>query len=252
MNWSGVALLGAAFCAAFLADLPKARAGKDYYELLGVDRSATDREIKKAFRKLAMKYHPDKNKEKGAEEKFKEIAQAYEVLSDKEKRQKYDTYGDEAFSRGTGGQGPHFQDFNMHDFFRHFDDAFASHQHHGHHQRGHFGGHPHGQHGGAPPHHRQGGPGGFRFNFGDGFLNMDDLFSDFGPDEMDSGRGSRFDGGRFDGGRFDGGMNDMFGNGDSFFRSSHFSSQQRKSSQGHCKTVTQRVGNMVTTYTQCS
>ncbi|EEC08315.1 Dnajb9-prov protein, putative [Ixodes scapularis] len=113
--------------------------------------------------------------------------------------------------------------------------------------RGHFGGHPHGQHGGAPPHHRQGGPGGFRFNFGDGFLNMDDLFSDFGPDEMESGRGSRFDGGRFDGG-----MNDMFGNGDSFFRSSHFSSQQRKSGQGHCKTVTQRVGNMVTTYTQCS
>uniref|UniRef100_A0A0K8RGQ8 DnaJ homolog subfamily B member 9 n=1 Tax=Ixodes ricinus TaxID=34613 RepID=A0A0K8RGQ8_IXORI len=159
MNWSGVALLGAAFCAAFLADLPKARAGKDYYELLGVDRSATDREIKKAFRKLAMKYHPDKNKEKGAEEKFKEIAQAYEVLSNKEKREKYDAYGDEAFSQGTGGQGPHFQDFNMHDFFRHFDDAFASHQHHGHHQRGHFGGHPHGQHGGAPPTTAEDGPG---------------------------------------------------------------------------------------------
>ncbi|CAN7937277.1 unnamed protein product [Ixodes hexagonus] len=244
MNWSNVALLGIALCATLLAELLEAKAGKDYYELLGVDRSATDREIKKAFRKLAMKYHPDKNKEKGAEEKFKEIAQAYEVLSDKEKRQKYDAHGEDAFGHGSGsGQGPHFQDFNMHDFFRHFDDAFASRQHHDHHQRSHFGGHPHEHHGGPPPHHRHGAPGGFRFNFGDSFFNMDDLFSDFGPeDEMDSRRN----------GYFGSGMNEMFGNGDSFFGSHHFSSQQRKSSQSNCKTVTQRVGNMVTTYTQCS
>lgn len=56
--------------------------GKDYYKILGVSRSATDDEIKKAYRKMALKYHPDKNSDPGAEEKFKEIAEAYEVLSD--------------------------------------------------------------------------------------------------------------------------------------------------------------------------
>ena len=66
---------------------------KDYYEILGVKRDATDAEIKSAYRKLARKYHPDVNKEKGAEEKFKDINEAYEVLGDKEKRQRYDTLG---------------------------------------------------------------------------------------------------------------------------------------------------------------
>jgi molecular chaperone DnaJ len=66
---------------------------KDYYEILGLDRSATKEDIKKAYRKLALKYHPDKNKEKGAEEKFKEISEAYAVLYDDEKRRMYDQYG---------------------------------------------------------------------------------------------------------------------------------------------------------------
>ncbi|WP_052663939.1 terminal organelle assembly protein TopJ [Mycoplasmoides alvi] len=66
---------------------------KDFYEILGVDREANDQEIKKAFRKLAQKYHPDRNKEEGAEEKFKEINEAYEVLSDKTKRSNYDKWG---------------------------------------------------------------------------------------------------------------------------------------------------------------
>ena len=56
--------------------------GKDYYKILGVDKKATDDELKKAYRKLALKYHPDKNKDPGAEDRFKEIAEAYEVLSD--------------------------------------------------------------------------------------------------------------------------------------------------------------------------
>jgi len=66
---------------------------KDYYDILGLDHSATKDDIKKAYRKLALKYHPDKNKEKGAEEKFKEISEAYAVLYDEEKRKMYDQYG---------------------------------------------------------------------------------------------------------------------------------------------------------------
>ena len=71
-------------------------AGKDYYSILGVNRSASEREIKQAYRRLARKYHPDVNPgDKSAEEKFKQINEAYEVLSDKEKRQKYDQFGDQ-------------------------------------------------------------------------------------------------------------------------------------------------------------
>jgi molecular chaperone DnaJ len=66
---------------------------KDYYDILGLDHSATKDDIKKAYRKLALKYHPDKNKEKGAEEKFKQISEAYAVLYDEEKRKMYDQYG---------------------------------------------------------------------------------------------------------------------------------------------------------------
>ena len=68
--------------------------GKDYYKLLGVSKTADADQLKKAYRKLALKFHPDKNKEPGAEEKFKEISEAYEVLSDKNKRSIYDQYGD--------------------------------------------------------------------------------------------------------------------------------------------------------------
>jgi len=79
--------------------------GKDYYKVLGVSRSAADDEIKKSYRKLALKYHPDKNQSEGAEEKFKEIGEAYDVLSDKSKKQTYDQYGEEGLKGGMGNQG---------------------------------------------------------------------------------------------------------------------------------------------------
>ncbi len=78
---------------------------RDYYEVLGVSRGASDDEIKKAYRKLAMKYHPDVNKEPGAEDKFKEINEAYEVLSDETKRRNYDQFGTADIGGGFGGAG---------------------------------------------------------------------------------------------------------------------------------------------------
>ncbi len=78
---------------------------KDYYETLGVDKSASQDELKKAYRKLALKWHPDKNDSPQAEEKFKKINQAYEVLSDSQKRQAYDQFGHTAFQQGMGSAG---------------------------------------------------------------------------------------------------------------------------------------------------
>ena len=85
-------------------------ADKDFYEILGVQRNASDDDIKKSYRKLAMKYHPDRNKDdKESERKFKEVSAAYEILKDTEKRSAYDQYGHDAFRQGGGAQG--FGDF---------------------------------------------------------------------------------------------------------------------------------------------
>ncbi|MCR4848240.1 MAG: molecular chaperone DnaJ [Bacteroidales bacterium] len=96
---------------------------RDYYEVLGVGKNATPEELKKAYRKLALQYHPDRNPgDKEAEEKFKEAAEAYEVLSNPEKRQRYDQFGFAGMS-GAGGYGG--QGMSMDDIFSHFGDIFA-------------------------------------------------------------------------------------------------------------------------------
>ncbi len=104
-------------------------AKRDYYEVLGVSKSATDDEIKKAYRKLSKKYHPDINKDPDADEKFKEIAEAYEVLSDSNKRAAYDQYGhastDPNFGAGGGFSGG-FGGFGGGGGFGGFDDIFDS------------------------------------------------------------------------------------------------------------------------------
>ena len=102
---------------------------RDYYEVLGLNREATEQEVKSAYRKLAVKYHPDKNPgDKEAEEKFKEAAEAYSVLSDPEKRDRYDRYGHSGLSGGFGGFDPAiFADFGdiLGDFFG-FGDIFGT------------------------------------------------------------------------------------------------------------------------------
>ena len=102
---------------------------KDYYKTLGIEKNASDEEIKRAFRKLAKQYHPDVNKEEGAQEKFKEIGEAYSVLSDPNKRRQYDQFGSAAFDGSTGSgfggfgggfSGFGFEDIDLSDIFETF------------------------------------------------------------------------------------------------------------------------------------
>ncbi|CAN0588003.1 unnamed protein product, partial [Ectocarpus sp. 12 AP-2014] len=97
---------------------------EDYYEVLGISKNATAAEIKKAYRKKALQYHPDKNPgDSSAEEKFKKSAEAYEVLSDADKKARYDQFGHAAFEGGAGGFGG--GGMNMDDIFSQFGDIFG-------------------------------------------------------------------------------------------------------------------------------
>ncbi|XP_075967470.1 dnaJ homolog subfamily B member 9-like [Anarhichas minor] len=208
-------------------------AKRDYYDILGVPKDATERLIKKAFHKLALKYHPDRNKGPDAEAKFREIAEAYETLSDDKRRQEYDQFGhgplpDEGRGGGGGGGGgdyynfnQHYQSFNFDDIFKDSDTFGQQQRHHFHsqnqaHQKRHFDSHFQAHREAVDRQKRQFQQGGF----GGGVF--DDMFEDLEKMFSFNAHGSR------NGGRFQG------------------------SGKQHCRTVTQRRGNMVTTFTDCS
>lgn len=205
-----------AVCILMITELILAK--KDYYDILGVPRDATERQIKKAFHRLAMKYHPDKNKSPDAETKFREIAEAYETLSDEKRRREYDQYGHGTFfnggTEGGNGQNVH-QPFNYHfdDMFKHFD--IHSQNRHARHKR-HFEDHLRAHQEAHSRHKRN-----FQGSFGAGAV-FDDVFDD---------------------------MEKMF----TFDRhTKRTESRFQGTAKQHCRTVTQRRGNMVTTYTDCT
>lgn len=196
---------------------------KDYYEILGVKKDASDKEIKRRFRQLgikikflnktlinlflALKYHPDKNNDPKAEETFRSIAEAYDVLSDPTKRHQYDIQGHQSYTSSSNSNGfPSFH-FDMNDFFQHFDSG-PSHFHHADHN--HFG------------------------------FHFDSLFDDIDETDYYS------DGDHFDfGDLFSGFGNDLFG------ESHHIHVHTSGSSQQNCRTITRREGNTVSTIREC-
>lgn len=191
---------------------------KDYYKSLGLKKGASARDIKKAFRKLALKYHPDKSDEPDAEQRFLEIAEAYEVLRDPVKRSQYDQMGHSSFNKDSGFKPGNF---NFQDLFKDFDDLFKDFGDMEGHFKSHFGNH-------KMQHEAAGG----NFQFAQD-INFEDLFESpflhmneydmFGHDMEDVARVN--------------------------LKGRREHSQRSKQS---CRTVTQRIGSTVTTYTQCS
>lgn len=215
-------------------------AAKDYYKILGISRQATERDIKKAFRKLAVKYHPDKNKSAEAEKKFRDIAEAHEVLSDEKKRRIYDQYGEDGLKDQAGFDSSSFH-FNFDDFFNNndfFGNAFHGNRENNRNDRG--------NHGffsdffGDDEDENvmfEEEPGNSFFgNFGS---NRNDMNEDQRHHHMQDGFGEPIQFG-FGGDMFGG---DVFG--DSMFAQASSSENQR------CRTVTKKVGNMVMTSTEC-
>ncbi len=98
---------------------------RDYYEVLGIGRNASEDDIRKAYRRLALQYHPDRNPDPGAAERFKEVKEAYEILSDGDKRSMYDRFGHAATDRGFNGNFSGFGGFGIEDIFESFFGAAA-------------------------------------------------------------------------------------------------------------------------------
>uniref|UniRef100_A0A8C6TUN5 DnaJ homolog subfamily B member 9 n=1 Tax=Neogobius melanostomus TaxID=47308 RepID=A0A8C6TUN5_9GOBI len=202
-------------------------AKRDFYDILGLPKDASERQIKKAFHKLALKYHPDRNKGPDAEAKFREIAEAYETLSDDKRRREYDQFGHhpsaQDFRGGAAGGHKdynfkqHFQSFNFDDLFKD-SDSFGHQQFH------------HNFHSNSQAHQKR------HFN------------SHFQAHQEAMNQHKR----SFGGGLFD----DMFEDLEKMFsfnaQSTRTETRFQGSAKPHCRTVTQRRGNMVTTFTDCS
>lgn len=256
---------------------------QDYYEILGVKKDATKHEIHKAFRQLAKKYHPDKNKEKNAQDEFIKIFKAYETLSDEKKRKEYDdmkSNKNQFNNHWQQSNGMH--DFDVNEFFKQYEDQFLKHaqffqqqhfnthyqQHHNSHdQHDHHHHHHNNNHKNNAHNHEQ-----FTFHG----VNLDDLFHDIDENEYQSyGNMFNFGGHNMNNhintnGGFD--LDDgTFGDGASFF-GSHISNQihdtihqyqnehmhtnndyhKKASSNGYsCQTITKQVNGMVMTQTSC-
>lgn len=239
---------------------------QDLYEVLGVKKDATKHEIHKAFRQLAKKYHPDKNKEKNAQDEFIKVFKAYETLSDEKKRKEYDdrskmpNYNSNSANHGGWQQGQ-MNDFDINDFFKQYEDQLFKHaqhfqqHHHTAHQQQHQNAHQQ-QHQNAHNHHHD-----HHFSFHG--VNLDDLFHDIDDDEFQS-FGRLFDmtghnhmhpssNDQYDG---------SFGDGASFF-GSHFplhdtlnqyavhSSAAGQGGGYSCQTITKQVNGMTMTQTSC-
>ncbi|CAG5126154.1 unnamed protein product [Candidula unifasciata] len=277
MNLSrGLCFLAALYCTVILYEVVES--AEDYYKVLGVKRKATQKEIKKAFRKLALKYHPDKNKAKDANEKFLKITKAYEILSDPKKRQIYDMYGDE--DQKSAPPGSQQGDFNQ--FYQQSNKNSQFHGGQFHQHGGQF--HQHGgqfhQHGRQFHQHGSGEYAHFTFKDSGHFFDFDNLFHGMGGDNMFSSfekkaKGSKGSGHKAKDFEFDFGGGDIFehffgdhkhfghsrdnfahwhGHGKdhshSFVHNMHQKSSHSR--QQRCQQVTQRVGGQTITYTQCS
>lgn len=252
-----------------LAVETQAEDSRDYYEVLGVSKEATKHEIHKAFRQLAKKYHPDKNKDKGAQDEFIKIFKAYETLSDEKKRNEYDQRSRTPHyqsSHSDWQNGPNIHDFDMNEFFKQYEDQLFRHSHHFQQQHNH--------------HHQHSHNGGHHQNFFHG-INLDDLFHDLDEDEFLSAGGmfsspfgsshnlnqhQQIHNNMHQGFHHDQ-MDGAFGDGASFFGSylpsqihdtihkfQHQQDYHRSSSNGasfSCHTVTKQVNGMTMTQTSC-
>ncbi|XP_061678330.1 dnaJ homolog subfamily B member 9a [Syngnathoides biaculeatus] len=198
-----------AVCLLAIAELLLAK--KDFYDILGVPKDATERQIKKAFHRLAMRYHPDKNNSVDAEVRFREIAEAYETLSDATRRREYDLFGGGAYSTaGTQMRRGSYQPFSFK-----FDDIFKDFD---------------------------------AYSREDGHARKKQHFDQHSKSESHSRHGRHFQGAGVFADVFDS-VEKMF----AFHRHpTPTESGFRATSKQHCRTVTQRRGNMVTTYTDCT
>lgn len=183
----------------------------DYYKVLGLERGASEKEIKKAFRTLALKYHPDKSKDPRAVEKFRAVAEAYEVLRDPKRRKQYEDMGHNSFYSNTGYKPK--ADFK--DLFKDFEDLFKEFGPMEDFFKQHFASHKiqHEAHGG-------------HFDFGTD-IDFDSLFADTSEDNL---------------------HDFMQQKGGEILKGA----QASESGSKKCKTITKKVGNSVTTYTECT